>query len=449
MAKRRRLTRAISGVADTFSEIAGQVLQSRLTGQRQQEQQNSVRLNALMNDFDTAAREITKPENVQKFGPAVTKAQYQNLRRRLPAEVQSLLGEEPDFDALDSTPESRLSGLTKDIGAAASPEAVPDKPLIRRRMLESRVNPDVTTTGWMNNPNTEGGDLPSRNIRSETTESPELAELVSIAEGRRKDMLAGQTREGFENPLTGEMELLTEREQGERQKVKTGLTPQEEATKAGGVTSAQQQATQDVTNDPKNQQGRARGAAMEAGARKHAELQAELAANGITGQQAQAALALSDNYESASKEFFALQGSVRQIMELSKRDTAAGDLGMIFSFMKALDPTSAVREGEQANAQNAAGVPDRIRNYYNRMITGERLSPEQRKDFAATARASYTAAKQDHDALTADYTQRAQMMRVPPSLVIRTPVAVPEVTDETGGGALDEVRRRRQQQGQR
>jgi hypothetical protein len=70
----------------------------------------------------------------------------------------------------------------------------------------------------------------------------------------------------------------------------------------------------------------------------------------------------------------------------AQKNNAAGDLAMIFSYMKMLDPTSVVREGEQASAQNAAGVPDRIRNLYNNLLTGERLSANQRREFLGVAR---------------------------------------------------------------
>lgn len=66
---------------------------------------------------------------------------------------------------------------------------------------------------------------------------------------------------------------------------------------------------------------------------------------------------------------------------------AAGDLSMIFQFMKMLDPAGAVREGEFATAQNATGVPERIRNIYNSLKTGERLDVNQRKEFRGTAKA--------------------------------------------------------------
>ena len=94
------------------------------------------------------------------------------------------------------------------------------------------------------------------------------------------------------------------------------------------------------------------------------------------------------------KEFRGVTNSTRQIIGLAKGEgTAMGDLGLIFSYMKTLDPGSVVREGEQASAQNAAGVPERIRNYYNQLIAGERLSPEQRADMANTAISIYNTRK--------------------------------------------------------
>jgi hypothetical protein len=61
--------------------------------------------------------------------------------------------------------------------------------------------------------------------------------------------------------------------------------------------------------------------------------------------------------------------------------SAAGDLNLIFGYMKMLDPGSTVREGEFANAQNSGSVPERIQAQYNKLQSGERLTPQQRKDF--------------------------------------------------------------------
>lgn len=73
----------------------------------------------------------------------------------------------------------------------------------------------------------------------------------------------------------------------------------------------------------------------------------------------------------------------------SAPESAAGDISLVFNFMKMLDPGSTVREGEYATAQNATGVPIRVVNLYNQIISGERLSAGQRADFISTARSAY------------------------------------------------------------
>lgn len=93
----------------------------------------------------------------------------------------------------------------------------------------------------------------------------------------------------------------------------------------------------------------------------------------------------------AIKDLAAVRPQVGIIGDIAAR-AAAGeqisaqdDLALIFSFMKILDPGSVVREGEFANAQNTAGIPDRVVNAYNNALRGTRLSDNQRNEFFRTA----------------------------------------------------------------
>lgn len=89
------------------------------------------------------------------------------------------------------------------------------------------------------------------------------------------------------------------------------------------------------------------------------------------------------------KEFRQVRNATRQIIDLTSKGTPIGNIGSVFSLMKILDPGSTVREGEAASVQNAAGVPDRFRNAYNQLISGQGLSEAQRKDMADVARSIY------------------------------------------------------------
>lgn len=96
-------------------------------------------------------------------------------------------------------------------------------------------------------------------------------------------------------------------------------------------------------------------------------------------------------YNPIKKQFDTISAANQKIEAAIKRGTAAGDVAAIFSFMKVLDPGSVVREGEQATASNAAGIPDRTRNLYNRALEGVKLGDEQREDFLQTSRELFKA----------------------------------------------------------
>lgn len=106
---------------------------------------------------------------------------------------------------------------------------------------------------------------------------------------------------------------------------------------------------------------------------------------------------LRDEYNAASKNFVAIGDAFTNLQGAARDPTAAGDLSLIFQYMKMLDPGSVVREQEFANAQNAAGVPDRIRNAYNKLLKGERLNPAQRADFVGQAEKLYTGQRARHE----------------------------------------------------
>ena len=101
--------------------------------------------------------------------------------------------------------------------------------------------------------------------------------------------------------------------------------------------------------------------------------------------------------------------------------SAAGDLSLIFSYMKVLDPGSSVREGEQATAQNARGVPSMIRSVYNRLMTGETLEPDQRKDFVSRAKAQVDSQLPIFRSLESHYRGKAERAGIDPRDVIRDP----------------------------
>ncbi len=127
---------------------------------------------------------------------------------------------------------------------------------------------------------------------------------------------------------------------------------------------------------------------------------------------------LRGEFTKGSKEFVDMTNAFTRINESVQEPSAAGDLALVFNYMKMLDPASVVRESEFATAQNAAGVPDIIRAQWNRLKRGERLSAPQRSDFFDRARRLYQGAEQNQSRLIGRYTDLATMHEFDPARVV-------------------------------
>lgn len=84
-----------------------------------------------------------------------------------------------------------------------------------------------------------------------------------------------------------------------------------------------------------------------------------------------------------------MQSAYSQIQQSLKQATPAGDLAGATKIMKLLDPGSVVRESELGMAMAATGLLDRVQNYAQNIISGNKLTPKQRGEFQKLADALY------------------------------------------------------------
>lgn len=85
-------------------------------------------------------------------------------------------------------------------------------------------------------------------------------------------------------------------------------------------------------------------------------------------------------------EFTALNEQVKILDEIKQLGaTPADDIALIMKYMKALDPASVVREEEFKTLGNAGSLPTQVQNWYNGYITGNKLTPEVRKEIKTSA----------------------------------------------------------------
>jgi hypothetical protein len=138
-----------------------------------------------------------------------------------------------------------------------------------------------------------------------------------------------------------------------------------------------------------------------------------------------------------AKAFPKVQAAYDQISFAAKNPSAANDLALATKFMKLLDPESVVRESELAMAMQASGAWDRMVNYHNRLLKGEKLTPTQRQDFLTSAEGLYDAAlnrfnqkAQGYRSLAKDYKMNPDRIAKP---VMKQEKNVDELLKKYGG----------------
>jgi len=114
--------------------------------------------------------------------------------------------------------------------------------------------------------------------------------------------------------------------------------------------------------------------------------------SGQKGFENEMSLSKSFKAEPIYKDYSDMQSAFGQVVSSLSAGTPIGDVAGATKIMKLLDPGSVVRESELAIAMAASGRMDRLNNYFNNMMTGQKLTPTQREDFKALSNELYAAA---------------------------------------------------------
>lgn len=123
---------------------------------------------------------------------------------------------------------------------------------------------------------------------------------------------------------------------------------------------------------------------------------------------------------------------------ISTEPTPGGDLSMIFSYMKMLDPTSVVRETEQELAEKADSLPGQLRTYALKVSQGRKLNDSQRADFRRQAALVYNSQVKRAKDVSEYYIYEANRFGIDPKSVLGAAgeikeVEIPESVAKQGG----------------
>lgn len=113
---------------------------------------------------------------------------------------------------------------------------------------------------------------------------------------------------------------------------------------------------------------------------------------GQKGFENEMSLAKAFKAEPIYKDYSDMKSAFGQVISSLSQGTPIGDVAGATKVMKLLDPGSVVRESELGIAMAASGRMDRLNNYFNNMMTGQKLTPTQREDFKALSNELYAAA---------------------------------------------------------
>ena len=239
------------------------------------------------------------------------------------------------------------------------------------------------------------------------------------AERKRKDAITGMSRR---------MDALTSRADVEKAAAEAGMAPDEFLAAVGEVD--EERLGEEEKTASKLDLDEARAEQARASAAKAARAPVAKGPKAPPSPQAvtKDASKLRIEYIKRPEVADAVKSRIefRKMEQSANNPSAGGDLALIFSFMKVLDPGSTVREGEFATAQNAAAVPDRVRNEFNRIMSGQRLSPEQRADFLNQARGFYTSQQNEAEAVRRQYADLAKRSGFNPIDVVGDDTPAPQ-----------------------
>lgn len=127
---------------------------------------------------------------------------------------------------------------------------------------------------------------------------------------------------------------------------------------------------------------------------------------------------LRKEYIKQSEPYVKVRDAWQRIQKSAENPSAAGDLAMIFNYMKVLDPGSVVRESEYATAAQTGAFGERVKAAFNRVKSGEKLSDAMRNDFVNRAERLYEGQKEGHQKLIDEYTRLSDELGVEPSNVL-------------------------------
>jgi hypothetical protein len=162
-----------------------------------------------------------------------------------------------------------------------------------------------------------------------------------------------------------------------------------------------------------------------------------------------------NNYIKENEDASAIASTYQTLVSAAKNPNPINDISLVFGFYKMIDPASTVREGEYDTLLQSASIPDRIKNYVQKVQSGEKLTPKMRQEILDSA---FNKLNSKKSAVSQSYNVHSNALKslnIDPKTILSNPLenikavnieesastAQPNVMN-LQQGALEELRRR-------
>jgi hypothetical protein len=126
-----------------------------------------------------------------------------------------------------------------------------------------------------------------------------------------------------------------------------------------------------------------------------------------------------NDYTAATKNDSEIINTAQDLKNILQQGGALKDQAAIYKFAKSLDPMGAVREADYAAIVKTAGGLDYVTSLVNKALTGEQLSPNQRKEMDSLMSAMAGVAQQRISKVQQRYGANAKMYNLQPENIFQ------------------------------
>jgi hypothetical protein len=126
-----------------------------------------------------------------------------------------------------------------------------------------------------------------------------------------------------------------------------------------------------------------------------------------------------DDYQKSATfaNMAAAKSSLRDLSSIQANKSGAGDIAAIYSFIKTMDP-NAVKEGEVTMTQSAIPGLDRMKLIYDSMKSGNKITPEMKRELLTVAHGMYSAKAKSLEEFRGPHIARSKQYGINPDIAV-------------------------------